>query len=106
MAKSPGTYTDHYNTIHGCDSTIVTHLTVTFTSAISGSTSLCQSAAANISYTAVLHPGSSYNWQISGGNIVKVRHQQCIGNMDKFWQQFNHRNRMQQQLIVLRHCNT
>ena len=68
--KSPGTYTDHYNTIHGCDSTIVTHLTVTFTSAISGSTSLCQSAAANISYTAVLHPGSSYNWQISGGNIV------------------------------------
>ncbi|HQK97694.1 MAG TPA: T9SS type A sorting domain-containing protein [Bacteroidia bacterium] len=68
--KSPGTYTDHFNTIHGCDSTIVTHLTVTFTSVINGSTSICQSAASNISYTAVLHPGSSYNWQVSGGNIV------------------------------------
>ena len=68
--KNPGTYTDHLTSIHGCDSTIVTHLVVTFTSALTGSTSLCQSAASNISYTAALHAGSSYNWQVNGGNIV------------------------------------
>lgn len=68
--KLPGTWTDNYTTASGCDSVVTTVLTVTFTSLISGASSLCQSQAANISYTATLHNGSGYNWSVNGGTIT------------------------------------
>ncbi|MBL0097637.1 MAG: T9SS type A sorting domain-containing protein [Bacteroidetes bacterium] len=68
--KTPGTYIDNFTTINGCDSIVTTTVIVTFTTTITGATALCQSQAVNISYTATLHPGSSYNWSVNGGNIT------------------------------------
>ncbi|MBK9319219.1 MAG: T9SS type A sorting domain-containing protein [Bacteroidetes bacterium] len=68
--KTPGTYIDNFTTINGCDSIVTTTVIVTFTTNISGATALCQTQAINIPYVAALHPGSSYNWSVNGGNIT------------------------------------